>query len=186
MVVNHYQASSQIVTLPFLFQSFETMSLPFSYSTQYTLDKSHFSETFDESITPSKRPYLKVIIFGLLGITFLLFVDASPYTGWFMIGLSALEYLSVRYKKPWWLMRQLISKAANSELTLTIDELGISSQSLYVKSNILWADVTQLEQTPQGWLIYHPAGKNYISKRCLSSAANTFLLKQSEEMQITN
>ncbi|MFT4938829.1 MAG: hypothetical protein ACI88A_001859 [Paraglaciecola sp.] len=156
------------------------MTTPFAYSTTYILDKSHFSETFDESITlnSSKTAYFKSIILGFLGLAILLFTEINPYGAWFIVGLGALEAFSVRFRKSWWLARQLISKAANSELTLTIDEHGVSSKSFYVESKISWDDVKTIEQTRQGWLILHATGRNYLSDRCLSEAARAFISKQ--------
>jgi hypothetical protein len=156
------------------------MTPPFSYSTTYTLDKSHFSETFDESITVdnAKTVYFKAIILALLGLAMLLFTQITPYIAWFIIAMGALEVFSIRFKRSWWLTRQLISKAANSELTLTINENGVSSKSFYVESEILWADVRKIEQTDQGWLLYHSAGKSYLSGRCLSEAAKDFISAQ--------
>ena len=156
------------------------MTASFTYSTTYILDKSHFSETFDESVTVdnSKNVYSKSIIFALLGLAILLFTEITAYAGWFIIALGALEVLSIRFQKPWWVARQMISKAANTELTLTIDENGVSSKSFHVESKILWADVTKIEQTTQGWLLYHAAGKNYVSGRCLNEATTEFMSAQ--------
>ena len=156
------------------------MTTPFCYSTTYILDKSHFSETFDASITVdnSKSIYLKSFVFGLLGLAILLFTDISPYIAWFIVGMGALEAFSVRFRKPWWLARQMISKAANAELTLTVDEHGVSSKSFYVESKISWADVKSIEQTAQGYLLHHARGKNYISGRCLSEEAQEFISAQ--------
>lgn len=153
------------------------MTEPFYYSTSYKLDKSHFSETFDESITEenSKNLYLKSIILTVMGSSILLFTDVSAYIAWFIVALAAIEALSVRFRKPWWLTRQMISKAANSELTLTIDENGVSSKSFYVESKIMWNDVDRIEKTAQGWMIYHNSTKNYISGRCLSEPAGDFI-----------
>ncbi|MFT6898604.1 MAG: hypothetical protein ACJA13_003028 [Paraglaciecola sp.] len=156
------------------------MTTPFSYSTTYILDKSHFSETFDESITAdnAKTVYFKAIILALLGLIILLFTQITAYIAWFIVALGAVEVLSIRFRKSWWLARQMISKAANSELTLTVDENGVRSKSFYVESEILWADVKKIEQTAQGWLLYHAGGKNYLSGRCLSAAANEFISAQ--------
>jgi hypothetical protein len=156
------------------------MTKPFSYSTKYTLDKSHFSETFDESTTlkVGLNAYLKSIAFVLLGLAILYLTQISPYGAWFLIGLGFLEALSTRFKKPWWLTRQMLSKAANTELTLTIDEHGVSSKSFYVDSKISWDDIGKIEKTAQGWLLYHNAGKNYVSTRCLSDAASEFVNTQ--------
>ncbi|MFQ3236608.1 MAG: hypothetical protein ACI9C4_002181 [Paraglaciecola sp.] len=156
------------------------MTTPFSYSTTYKLDKSHFSETFDESITAdnAKRVYFKSVVLAVLGMALLFFTEITPYAAWFIVALAAVEVLSIRFRKSWWLARQLISKAANSELTLTVDENGVSSKSFYVESKISWADVKKIEQTAQGWLLYHAGGKNYVSGRCLSEAAKEFISAQ--------
>jgi len=156
------------------------MPKPFSYSITYILDKSHFSETFDQSVIVdnSKAVYLKSIVLALLGLAMLLFSDVNRYATWFIITLAAVEALSVRFRKSWWLGKQLLSKAAGAEVTLTIDNENICSTSVYVESKISWHDVYKIEQTSQGWLLYHPEGKNYISGRCLSDQANEFINEQ--------
>lgn len=156
------------------------MSTPFSYSTTYRLDKSHFSETFDESVPADevKTVYVKPFILALLGMAVLFLTEISGFAAWFIIALAALEFLSIRFRKPWWLARQMISKAANTELTLSIDESGVSSRSLHVESKILWDDVSKIEKTTQGWLLYHAAGKSYLSNRCLSEDAKAFINAQ--------
>lgn len=156
------------------------MSTPFSYSTTYILDKSHFSETFDESnaLDNSKKAYLKGILLALLGLAILIFSEIHPYIAWFIIALGGLEVLSIRFRKSWWLSRQLISKAANTELTLTINTQGVYTRSFSVESEISWANVSKIEQTSQGWLLYHAGGKSYLSNRCLSESAKVFIETQ--------
>ena len=153
------------------------MSTPFSYSFSYILDKSHFSETFDESVVidNSKTVYFKSIVLALFGLAVLLFTPINAYAAWFIVALGAIEALSIRFKKSWWLARQMISKAANAEITLTIDSEEVCSKSFYVESKIAWADISKVEQTAQGWLLHHAGGKNYISGRCLSEQANEFI-----------
>jgi hypothetical protein len=156
------------------------MTAPFHYSTTYVLDKSHFGETFDESVPPinSKTAYIKSIGLALFGLAILFFTELSGYAAWFIIVLSIVEALSVYFKKPWWLARQMISRAANESLKLTINNEGVSSSSYSVESKILWSDVTHIDQTPQGWMLHHGAGKNYLSRRCLSEEANDFIRSQ--------
>lgn len=156
------------------------MTTPFSYTTTYILDKSHFSETFDESviIEHSIKVYSKAIALGFLGGAILFLTEIDPYAGWFLIALSALEALSIRFRKPWWLARQMMSKAANTELTLSINEHSVCSQSFHVNSKILWADIDKIEQTTQGWLLCHGTGRNYLSGRCLSDEAKDFIRTQ--------
>ena len=156
------------------------MATPFFYSTTYILDKSHYIETYDASKLAgnAKRVCIVTVLLAILGFLLLLFTPISPYAAWFIIALGALEAFSYRFRKPWWLGRQLISKAANTELTLTINEDGLSSRSVHVKSEISWQEVNKIEQTAQGWLLYHAKGKTYLSGRCLSEAANEFIRAQ--------
>lgn len=153
------------------------MKSPFSYSTSYVLDKSHFSETYDESvpIDNSGRRYQKSVVLSLVGLALLYTPEISAYFAWFFIGLGIVDGLSVRFQKPWWLARQMLSRAANSELTLRIDEEGVKSHSFYVDSAMLWTDVTNIEQTQRGWLLTVNSGKTYMSNRCLSEEAISYL-----------
>ena len=157
------------------------MTTDFSYSTTYILDKSHFSETYDAS-APSdnaKKVYLLAGLLSLAGLSILQLTEIEPFIAWFIIALAGLEIFSLRFRKPWWLARQLISKAANTELTLHINEEGVSSKSLHVESTILWADINKIEQTSQGWMLFHSKGKNYVAGRCLSEQANEFIQAKS-------
>ena len=160
------------------------MTMPFSYSTTYTLDKTHFSECYDESVIVdrSKRVYFKSAILSLFGLSILLFTTVNPYAAWFVVALGILEALSIYYRKPWWLARQMLSKAAKGEVTLILDEQSITTKSFYVDSIITWQEVSKLEQTKQGWLVIHSKGRNYISARCLSSQAQAFMLEQTSKL----
>ncbi|ACJ27692.1 Conserved hypothetical protein [Shewanella piezotolerans WP3] len=152
------------------------MNSEYSYTTQYTLDKSHFSECFDESVTidTSIRAYRKAIIFSLVGVLLLL-TGINAYASWFLIALGVLEALNIRYKKPWWLLRQMMSKAANNEVTLTIDEQGVSNDSFYVKGTIFWQDIVSVKETEQGFLIKQAKSVSYLSKRSLDETATAFV-----------
>lgn len=153
------------------------MTTPFYYSTRYTLDKSHFSETFDESTPQNSTPsaYAKAIALACVGFSILYFSDVSPYAAWFLVVLGGVDACSIYFRKSWWLARQMISEAANVELTLTINEEGVTSKSFSVDSKLLWQDLTSIERTKRGWLLHHSAGKNYLSARCLSEQANDYI-----------
>ncbi len=156
------------------------MPTPFHYSTTYTLDKSHFSETFDESIieTNSIKAYTKSTGLMLVGITIVYFTDLAPYFAWFIVVLGIIDALSIYFKRSWWLARQMISQAANTKLTLIIDEDAVRSTSQSVESQILWEEIIKIEKTKQGWLLYHTLGRHYLSGRCLSVEANQFISSQ--------
>jgi hypothetical protein len=160
------------------------MTTPFSYSTTYVLDKSHFVETYEASaspVTPTKA-YTIAMALGLAGLILLMFTEIDPFVAWFIVALGGLEAFSVRYKKTWWLGRQLISKAANTELKLTIDEEGVSSESIHVRSTLPWAKINHIESTENGWLLYHKGGKNYLSARALSEEARAYVVAKTEKV----
>lgn len=76
--------------------------MPFSYTTTYVLDRSHFSETFDESATSETgiRAYAKAVGLAVAGLVVLLFTPFTGYLAWFLVGLAVVEGLSVRFKSP--------------------------------------------------------------------------------------
>ena len=148
----------------------------FSFSKEYILDKSHFAETFDQSVIINHSPkrYLKAAIFVIAGFL-MTQTDVTPYLAYFFIGLGAVEGLQVRFNRAWWLMRQLISKSANNPVTLTINEQGIHSKSAYIDHLLAWTDIHQANETEQGFLLKTEKLKHYISKRCLNDAAIEFI-----------
>ncbi len=148
------------------------------------LDKAHFSECYVESMITehSFRAYFKAIILALIAIVLLFVVQADPYISWFIVALSALEALAVYYHKPWWLTRQMLSKAAGSKITLTLNEQSITSKSFYGENILLWQNLSIIKKTAQGWLLSHQGGKYYISSQCLSGEAEDFLAKQAKKL----
>lgn len=146
--------------------------MAYSYSTTYILDKAHFDECYTQSVIPDPtfKPYYKGIGFALIGIA-LIFTDITLYLAYFFVGLGVIETLNVKYHKTWWLMRQMMSKAASNEVTLTIDEQGIYTQSQYVNSQILWTDIYRIKETEKGFLLIHKAGTSYVSSSCIDTTA---------------
>ncbi|MBA6304003.1 YcxB family protein [Colwellia sp. MB02u-14] len=159
------------------------MSQPFSYSTTYELDKAHFQECFSESVvivTPINA-YKKSIALTIAGMLLVLFTQMNPYFAWFVFAVGILEAVSTYYQKPWWVMRQMLSKAAKGNVDLTIDEQGIVSKSFYASLTLLWPDVLFIETTQLGWLIKHAKGRSYISNKNLSAAAILFLTEKLDQ-----
>ena len=156
------------------------MNKSFSFSTAFTLDKKHFSECYQESVVPdfSVRAYSKAILLSVMGLGLSMFTEINQYAAWFLIGLGAVEALSVYYQKPWWLARQMLSRASNSEVTLTVDESGIKTKSFYVEAEIKWPDIKEIKRTQSGLLVIHQGGKNYISNSCLSDQAIEFIFSE--------
>ena len=76
----------------------------------------------------------------------------------------------------------MLSKSSNSEVTVTIDEQGILSESFYHTGRILWQDITKLKESQLGFTIFFnidkSSGKSYLSKSCLSSEAQAYIVQK--------
>jgi len=153
------------------------MTTPFTYTGKFTLDKVHFNECYLESSTLTRdfRSYFKSSVLMFFGLILLLFTEVNAYAAWFIVALGVLEALSVYYHKAWWVMRQMMSRASNSEVTITIDDKGVLNESFYHKGMILWSNVTEIKETKQGFVLLFENGKSYLSKRVLSVDAQAFI-----------
>lgn len=67
--------------------------------------------------------------------------EAAIYIAWFLLCLSGVELLSIRYKRAWWITRQMVSGAAGSKVGLRIDDEGIFTKSPHHQQSILWKDI---------------------------------------------
>jgi len=159
---------------------YNVMTTSFSQSNTFILNKAYFNECYSESVIAdtSFRAYFKSMVLMVTGLALLLFTQITPYATWFIVALGILEAVSVFYHKPWWVIRQMLSKASNSEVTLLIDDNGISTQSFYLSSQILWDDVENIEQTTLGFLVKHLNGRSYLSASTLSDSMQNFLLSR--------
>ena len=154
------------------------MTAPFSETTTFILDRPHLTECFEQSAPPIElKDYRKAAIFAVMGIA-LMFVESEDYyVAFFLLALGMVELLGIRYKKVWWLWRQLLGKSSYSKITLTIDEQGLKTESLHVNNLVLWSDVISCEKTELGLLLRHNSGVNYLSRSYLSNEAIEFILK---------
>jgi len=147
----------------------------------FILDKAHFNECYLETntIKDKPNPYFKSAVLMIFGLCLLLFSSVNTYASWFVVALGILEAVSHYYHQPWWVVRQMLSKASSSEVTVTIDEQGILSESFYHQGKIRWGDITDIAESEVGFVvnftIEKASGKNYLSKSCLSSEAQTFV-----------
>jgi len=153
------------------------MTKPFNYQTTFILDKSHFNECYDESVQAQTFAtlYRKGAILLLVGAGLVLFSDLNPYAAWFIFSLGVLEIISSRYKKAWWVARQMLSKVAKAEVSLEINQDCVHISSFYNDNKMLFSDIELLTPTQNGWLITHHSIRHYISNRCLSESAKALL-----------
>jgi len=150
-----------------------------THSSDYRLNRDYFTECFDESnqspsglIAYRKAGLLFIIAFGLS------LTSIDLYAAWFLLAMSVIEYLSVRYQRSWWIARQMLSRASGSLITLTLNDTGISTTSQLSQQHITWAEVADMEETERGFIITSPSGRSYLSKKSLSTGTLGYLQLQ--------
>lgn len=159
------------------------MSTEFNYQTSFILDKSHFIECFDQSISEQTlwAKYRNVVILAVVGLLLLFVVGTNHYAAFFVVALAAIEALSIYYKKTWWLWRQMLSKAYNHTVGLMVNDEGIKIKSFHVNSDMKFENITQCDEKESGLLITHLKSLNYVSKSCLSDEAIEFIKVKSNK-----
>ena len=157
----------------------------FSFSTKFILDKAHFNECYIESnsIERNAATFLKAIVLSLFGLLLLLFSEINAYVAWFVVVLGIIEALNIYYHQPWWVLRQMMSKAYKSEVTLTIDDKGVLSESHYNTGRLLWSDINKFKMSDQGYVFYFDKSKHYLSKQQLSAQTQDFILVKLSEVE---
>lgn len=152
------------------------MTTEFRYDTQFTLNKAHFTECFEQSVSHAEnvKSYTKPFILLIIAVS-LFFIPINIYVAYFFVGLGIIEILSIYFRKSWWVMRQMMSRVANHDVRLHLDDDGITIDSDFVQQKILWAEVSEISITEKGIIIYHNNTKNYISQNCLSLNAIQFI-----------
>jgi len=139
------------------------------HTSYYILNREYFSECFDESANTatSLKTYRQAIFFIMVaGVLFAMEIDA--YVAWFVICLAGVELLSIRYKRSWWILRQMISRAAGSKITIRIDDQGIFTHGTYHQQAMLWNDIAEIKSTDKGFLILHNSSTTYLSRSGLN------------------
>lgn len=153
------------------------------HSSSYILNREYFNECFDETASPSVglKPYRKALAL-LIGASIFFVVDIDVAVAWFLLALGTVELLSVRYRRSWWVARQMISRAAGSTVSIRMDDQGIFTDNTYHKRSILWDDVTEIKSTEKGFIIIHNQGTSYLSKSGLDEGFLEFLAEKSNAM----
>ena len=159
------------------------MSKDPGFTTEYILDKTFFTECYDQTSLPTQFPkaYLKGILFLIFGVVLLEFeLLPNGYVGWFFIVLSVIEAFSVYCKRTWWIWRQKISSGAGSKVIFQGDVNGVSYKNAKNTNTIAWTDISQLQQTDLGFILHIGKQRQYVSKSCLNDEAIAFMVEQHE------
>lgn len=146
------------------------------HTNSFILNREYFSECFDESANTASglKTYRKAIVLIIMaGVLFIM--EIGDYVAWFLLCLSVLELLSIRFKRSWWIARQMLSRDAGSKVNLRIDDQGIFTDSANHQQSILWRDITELKNTEKGFVVIHNRGTSYLSRNGLNEDALALL-----------
>lgn len=141
-----------------------------TFNTRFTLSREYLAECFDQSLPYGKnaRPnYLfPALLFGT-GSGLLFFTDQPTIAGVMLIALCAVELLHMRFRRAWWLARQMWGRSANSEVLLTIDEEGVKTQNPYTETSCA-GQISNVSLKPTQGLFWwqNPAPSNTCPNHC--------------------
>lgn len=143
-----------------------------AFHTQFTLSREYLAECFDESLpygSDAKRKYLFAGVSFVAGASLLYFTDYPKGIGTLLIVLAIIELVHIRFKRAWWLTRQIWGRSGNTEIKLSIDDKAIQTQNPFTKTVLLWNDVARIIETDLGLiLVAKTGGQQYLSKSLFS------------------
>ena len=162
--------------------------MPFHH--QFILDRQYYTEVYEQT---AKKPegwsaYRKAIVLLALGLLASSFATTAKFIhlSYFVIGLAVVEALAVRFSQTWWLWRQLISKAANNPVELTLDEQGITITSAYLNQQLNWADISGVLENEKGFILEQAESRHYLSKKGLALDAIAFVTEKCNAISNNN
>ncbi|MPW29611.1 YcxB family protein [Agarivorans sp. B2Z047] len=139
-----------------------------AFKTQFTLSRQYLAECFDQTSPFEKKSAIKKwfpALLLLVGLALLMFTEQPKVAGSMLIGLAVLELIHTRFKRAWWLTRQMWGRSANSEIKLSINNEGIETQNPYTKTSLAWDNVETVVETELGIiLVAKTGGRQYLSK----------------------
>ncbi|NOU52342.1 YcxB family protein [Pseudoalteromonas sp. JBTF-M23] len=152
------------------------------FTEKYTLNKSYFAECFDESVpfSDKAKPKYPLLVFLILLSGIAWFLLKKPYAASFLVLVATLEVVAFIYRRPWWIARQMLSRASGSLVTLHIDEQGIRAVNPYKQYQFAWQDIEQAYKTDKGVVLKTKQGMQYISKALISPQSFDFILAQTK------
>lgn len=158
------------------------------FESEFILNRQHLEECYDQSsaFTKKRTPRYKFMaILVISAVLILFFGGAQSSLGYFLIGLTVLEFISFKYRRAWWLMRQVWSRNSGNSIKLIIDEKGIKTQSLYNNSQLLWSDISKVDETAKGLMLtLNDGALHYLSKANLNVLVIDFINSKEIKQQI--
>jgi hypothetical protein len=153
------------------------------HTAKYLLDRSYWSECFDQAVRYGSRwKKIELAIGGafiIAGFSLWLYFNRALFLPWVLVALGVIEIFSSRIKKFFWLRKQLGSKHSGFEVTHTFDDRGIQTAGKYSNGLMSWAGIEKLIETPEGLLIWPQKSIYwYLPKRSRSEEAIAFIKKK--------
>ncbi|RJG41846.1 YcxB family protein [Motilimonas pumila] len=142
------------------------------YQHEFTLSREYFAECYDQCLPYQKQQTPRYALMAglvIVGIAILSFEITHGKVGILLFALAALEWLSFKYRRSWWLLRQVWSRNGGNKVTLTVSDTGITTQGAYTHTQLQWQEVSDVIDTPEGLLLTLQSGaKNYLSSSILT------------------
>ena len=150
--------------------------MSFSFETTFQLNKAFYHECFEQSAnkTAGIKAYTKALVLLILGFATSA-IGQLGHLSMFIIVLSIVEAMSVYWQQTWWVWRQLIAKESNSEVSLTIDDEGIKTNTPYHQLTLTWSIIHQITLTEKGCIFHYDKGRYYLSFSHLNVEAVNFV-----------
>ena len=143
-----------------------------NFDTQFTMSRDYLAECFDQTLPHGKNAKPNYLFPGLLIATaagLLLFTEEPKVAASILGALAVLELIHIRYRRAWWITRQMWGRSAGREVNLSIDENGIRTQNPFTQTSLRWADIDRVIETDLGLiLVAKSGGQQYLSKSLFS------------------
>lgn len=156
-----------------------------AFHTQFTLSRDYLAECFDQSLPYGKNAKVNYVFAPTLfiaGAGLLFFTEQPKIIGSILIALAVLELIHIRFRRAWWLTRQMWSKSANIEVKLSIDNDAVQTQNPYTKTKLLWGDIERIIETDLGLILVVKNGaQQYLSKSLFSVELISEILTKNQD-----
>ena len=139
-----------------------------AFQTQFLLSREYLAESYDQSLPHSKAAspnYLFPAMSMGIGVGLLILTEQPNIIGIAFVCFSILELLHIRYRRAWWLARQMWGRSGGGEITLSIDDNEIQTQNGFTETKITWSEVERVIETEIGLILVTSSGQQqYLSK----------------------
>lgn len=143
-----------------------------TFNTQFNLSRDYLAECFDQSLPYGKNAkpnYLFPALMFVAGAGLLFFVEQYKTAGGVFIALAVLELFHIKFRRTWWLTRQMWGRSADIEVKLTIDDERVQTETSNAQTVFLWVNLERVIETDLGLILVEKSGgQQYLSKSLFS------------------